>query len=306
MKEETHLPRLSLGIFICLVACLFFVTASSLVWNFQGKFSTIQILFIQNAVSFLCILPVSLRKGHARLKTQVPHIHLIRDLFGVLSYYLYFVAIRYLNLVDATTLNYSAPFFVPLIWWIWTQEKIFPHVWWSIVVGFIGVAVILNPTKQIFQLGFLFGLFAGIASAVAFCAIRALNLKQEPMSRILFYYFLVGIFLSAPFAWVYWIPPTPLEWAQAIGIGVATAVGQILLTIAYRYGTASYLSPLGYSTVVYAAIISWALFDHPVQMRSLIGMLLILGGGVATYLLSRKGGLKKALQVPRAEEKSPL
>lgn len=306
MKEEPHHPHLFLGISICLIAFMFFVTASSLVWNFQGRFPTVQIIFIQNGVSFLCILPLALRKGHARLKTTVPQLHLLRDLFGVLSYYLYFVAIRYLNLVDATTLNYTAPFFVPLVWWIWTQEKIKSHVWWSIIIGFIGVAVILNPTKQIFQLGFLFGLFAGIASAVAFCAIRMLNLKKEPMSRTLFYYFLVGITLSAPFGWVYWIPPTSAEWLQALSIGVATALGQIFLTIAYRYGTASYLSPLGYSTVVYAGIISWWIFDQPLSLRSFLGTLLILAGGLATFALSRRGGIKQSLKVPRLEEKPPL
>src|SRR5579872_5531713 len=204
MHYETTPSRLGLGIVICLIAYLFFVTASTLVWDFQARFPTIQIIFIQNAVCFLCILPIALRKGIRRLKTEEFPTHLIRDVMGVFSYYLYFMAIRFLNLVDATTLNYTAPFFVPFIWWIWMKEKINLHVWWSIIVGFIGVAVILNPSRQIFQLGFLFGLFAGIASAIAFCAIRLLNLKKEPMSRTLFYYFLFGTVLSFPFALVYW------------------------------------------------------------------------------------------------------
>src|SRR5206468_1905657 len=117
-------PHLALGISICLLAYIFFVTSSSLVWSVSSIFPTIQIIFIQNCVSFLCILPISLRKGGMGLKTKVLPLHLFRDVSGVLSYYLYFVAIRYLNLVDATTLNYSAPFFVPIIWWIWMREKI--------------------------------------------------------------------------------------------------------------------------------------------------------------------------------------
>ena len=150
MKTEQIPPRLGLGISISLLAYIFFVTASSLVWSFRSQFPTIQILFILNSICLLSILPIALRKGHARLKTEHLGIHLIRDIAGVLSYYLYFVAIRYLNLTDATTLNYTAPFFVPIIWWIWMREKIDLHVWWSIIVGFIGVAVILNPPRHIF------------------------------------------------------------------------------------------------------------------------------------------------------------
>src|SRR6185295_9019600 len=186
MRHEQVPERLSLGIILSLVAYVFLVTASSLVWSFQSEFPTIQIIFIQNCVSLICILPLTLREGHYSLKTKAPFTHLMRDAFGVLSYFLYFVAIDYLDLTDATTLNYTAPFFVPIVWWIWMREKIQPQVWWSIIVGFIGVAVILNPTKEIFQEGFVIGLAAGIASAIAFAALRILNLKSEPMSRTLY------------------------------------------------------------------------------------------------------------------------
>jgi drug/metabolite transporter (DMT)-like permease len=306
-SHEVPPPRLLLGVFICLIAYIFFVTASTLVWNFGVRFPTIQILFIQNLVSFICILPIALRKGFTRLKTNVLHDHLIRDIFGIASYFLYFLAIRSLNLVDATTLNYTAPFFVPLIWWIWMKQKVGAHVWWLIVVGFIGVAIILNPTRHIFQLGFLYGLFAGIASAVAFCSLRVLNMHREPMSRTLFYYFAFGAVITFPFAWVSWTPPAPIEWVQTIAIGVATAIAQILLTVAYRYGTASYLSPLGYVTVVYAGMVSWLFLDVTPSWRSLIGTALIIVGGTATYILKKHPkSIGETFQTPDPKERPPL
>jgi len=307
MKQEENPSRFGLGITIALFAYIFFVTGSSLVWSFKRLFPTIQIIFFLNVISLICISPIALRKGFKYLKTKYLPIHLLRDAAGVLSYFLYFVAIRYLNLTDATTLNYSAPFFVPIIWWIWMREKIDLHVWWSIIVGFIGVAVILNPTKQIFQEGFVFGLFAGILSAVGFTAIRVLNIKKEPMSRALFYFFLSGTILSAPFAWIYWVDPTTLEWVKMVGIGLATVIAQMLLTIAYRYGTASFLSPLGYSSVVYAGISSWLIFGIPPGVRSIIGTVLIIIGGTLTYILKKKPKkLRETFQVPDPKEKPPL
>lgn len=307
MKKEEIPTRLGLGITISLIAYLFFITASSLVWSFNGAFSTIQILFIQNVISLLCILPLTIKKGFSGLNTKVLPLHLIRDLSGILSYYLYFVAIRYLNLVDATILNYTAPFFVPVFWWIWMKESVGRNVWWSIIVGFIGVAVILNPTKQMFQLGFLFGLLAGITAGVGFCAVRILNLRLEPTSRTLFYYFSLGSLLSFPFAMIYWIPPTPVQWLKSIAIGIATAIGQIFLNISYRYGTASYLSPLGYSTVVYAGLISYFLFDKPFGWRTIVGTILIILGGTATYILKKKPRtLAETFESPKPKEKPPL
>lgn len=307
MRNEQTSPRLALGISISLLAYVFFVTASSLVWNFGNRFPTIQIIFIQNCVCFLCVLPLALRKGISRLKTEHLSIHLMRDIPGVLSYYLYFVAIRYLNLTDATTLNYCAPFFVPFIWWIWMREKIDLHVWWSIIIGFIGVSIILNPTRMIFREGFTFGLFAGIASSVAFVSLRILNLKKEPMSRTLFYYFLSAALITSPFAGIYWVKPYGWDWVYALAIGFATFIAQMLLTVAYRYGTASFLSPLGYTTVIYAGISSWLFFGITPPLRSLIGASLIIVGGTITYVLQKKPeSIKKTFEVPEPKEKPPL
>jgi drug/metabolite transporter (DMT)-like permease len=306
LKHEETPHRLWLGIAISLVAYLFFVTASSLVWSFKGSFPVVQILFVQNVVSLVCLLPF-LCRNYPGLKTGEFPSHLIRDLSGVLSYYLYFVAIRFLNLVDATVLNYTAPFFVPLFWRFWMKERVGKNVWWSIIIGFIGVAIVLNPTKEILQLGFVLGIFAGILSGVAFCAIRVLHLKKEPTRRILFHYFTIGILLSFPFAMIYWVSPNLEQWIKMIGIGVSTVTGQILLTIAYRYGTASYLSPLGYSTVIYAGIISYFLFSQPLTLRTMIGGILIILGGSATYLLKKQPRrLADTFTTPDPKEKPPL
>lgn len=264
-------------------------------------------MFFLNFIGLICISPIALRKGFSYIKTSVFHIHLLRDLAGVTAYFLYFVAIRYLNLTDATTLNYSAPFFVPIIWWIWMREKVETHVWWSIIVGFIGVATILNPTKQIFQEGFIFGLLSGIFSAFSFVALRLLNLKKEPMSRTLFYFFLVGTIISAPFAWIYWVEPTGSQWLKILGVGGATVTAQMLLTVAYRYGTASFLSPLGYSSVIYAGISSWVIFGVPPNLRSILGTFLIIIGGTLTYILKKKPEkLAETFEIPEPKEKPPL
>ena len=304
---EAPPSRLKLGIGLAVVAYLCFSIASSLVWNCCERFPTIQIIFIQNFVSFLCILPISLRKGFSYLKTEVFPLHLMRDLFGVGSYFLYFLAIRYLNLVDAATLSNTVPFFIPFIWYFWRGETIPKSVWWSILVGFFGVVVILRPTQQVFQLGFVYGLFAGFASALAMAALRVVNIKKEPMSRTLFYYFSIGTLLSLPFAWAVWVQPIEMEWLRTIGIGVTTAAGQILLTIAYRYGTASFLSPLCYFTVVFNGFIAWLIFDQTLGWHSWLGTALIIIGGTLTYLFrQRPATVLKTFEHPKPEKKPPL
>ncbi|MDP1608542.1 MAG: DMT family transporter [Chlamydiales bacterium] len=307
MPTEQTPHRLSLGIAIVLLANVFFAVASALVWSFKGRFPTIQIVFIQNFVSLLCILPIALRKGPRRLKTSHFSLHLLRDVLGVSSYFFYFLSIRLLNLVDASTLYYMAPFFIPLVWWVWMKETAPKNIWCSIVLGFLGVITILHPSKAIFQVGFVFGLISGMTSAVALCIVRVLNLKKEPMSRTLFYYFSIGSVITAPFAWASWERPVGLEWVFCISIGLAIAIGQIFLTIAYRYGTASYLSPLSYSSLIYATLVSWLIYDQPPSMRSFVGAFLIIVGGTLTYLFKKKPvNLMQTFESPQKKDSPPL
>ncbi len=287
-QQEQTPPHLKRGVIITLIAYLFFAVSSSSVSAFRGKLPTIQIFLVASCIGLLCIAPLTFRKGFKNLKTKFLPLHLLRDLFGMASTFLFFLAIRYLNLVDATILSYTSPFFVPIVWRIWRSEKIQPAVWWSILIGFAGIAIILNPSREIFQLGFVYGLFSGISSAIALSSIRILNLKQEPMSRTTFYLFFFGAFVSLPFAWAVWVPLMLSDWLLCIGIGISLAFGQILLTIAYRYGTASYLSPLSYSIVIYNAVIAYLIYDQSLGLRSIFGTLLIMAGGILTYLLRRK------------------
>lgn len=285
---EATPSRLKLGMILMVISCVFFATASSLVYHFRGRFPTIQIIFIQNFVSLICILPMALRRGPRYMQTNLFPLHLFRDIMGVGSYFLYFLTIRYLNLVDATTLHYTTPFFIPLVWRLWQKEKIQTNVWWSIIVGFVGVALILNPSQEIFRLGFVVGISSGILSAIALVTVRILGMKQEPPCRTLFYYFSVGSLLSLPFAWSNWVQPNGEEWFFAIGIGLATALGQIFLIIAYRHGTASFLAPLSYSTVVYNTIIACIIFNQEISLRSWIGTIFIVIGGTASYIFKKK------------------
>ncbi|MDX1251085.1 MAG: DMT family transporter [Gammaproteobacteria bacterium] len=65
---------------------------------------------------------------------------------------IFFYAIAKLHLAEAVLLNFTAPLLTPFIALLWLHERVERNVWWAIVVGFVGVALILKPGMDIFSL----------------------------------------------------------------------------------------------------------------------------------------------------------
>ncbi len=288
MNMSPKQPNLLYGISVTLLAYLCFATAASIVRFVGPEFPTIQIIFIQNLISLLTVLPYSFKKNLLKVKKELKWIHAIRDVTGVASFFCYFYAIKRLNLVDATLLTYTAPFYTPIVWTIWTREKMEKGIWWTIILGFVGIAFILKPGNHILQAGAIYGFIAGILSSIALVSIRILNQKLESLTRTLFYYFLVGTILTMPFAIYKWHQPSFEQTIMLISIGFLMAVGQLFLTTAYKHGTASFLSPLCYSMIIFTGIISAIAFKQMPGWMSAIGAFLIILGGTISYIIKTK------------------
>ena len=107
--------------------------------------------------------------------------------------------IKFISLVDAILLNNTAPLFVPIVALLITGAKTPRKVWWGIVIGFIGVALVLHPGPQLFQLTSFIGLASGVLAAIAIVQIWVLS-KTSTITQMFFYYFLIGTVASSAFA----------------------------------------------------------------------------------------------------------
>lgn len=283
---DQHKPSLFFGILLTLGAYFLFALSSICVRELNSL-PTIEIIFFQGFLPLICLLLFE-KPTLAQLKPLSWQGHLVRDIFGFASFFTYFQAIKYIDLVDATVLAYTAPFYIPFIWRIWAKEKINHEVWWAIFLGFIGVLLILKPGSSIFKFSAFLGIISGVFSSLSLSAISILNKKKESVNNILFYFFLLSSLLSFPFMFHYFVLPSFTGWLLILAIGVTNYYAQILLTKAYQHGTASYLSPLSYTIVIFTAFFSWMLFNKTPGLISLIGIIFIIVGGTMTYLLKKK------------------
>lgn len=250
----------------------------------------LMILFLQYAISFLVFVPSAARLGREHLKSEHLPLHLFRSLAGSICQLLFFVAVRSIPLLDSVLLSNSAPLFIPLVIYLWFRKTVQPAVWFSLLIGLVGIILIIKPGPQMFSNpASLIALVSGMCSAIALVATNKLA-ETEPPIRILFYNFGFSTILLIPFAVWSWKPLTIRQWLLLAAVGVFYALTQLLIILAYRYASAAQLSPFNYTVVIFSGILGWVAFGSVPDALAIAGTVLICAGGILSIEAGHKEG----------------
>lgn len=237
------------------------------------------IVFFRNLVALAILLPWLLRRGTGGLATRRPHLHLLRSLSGLGAMYCFFWALSAIPLADAVLLKLTAPLFIPLIALAWLGESLSLRITIAIVVGFAGVALVLDPSPGSVSPVAIAAVCGGALAALAKVAIRRMS-DTEPGPRIVFYFSLVGTIAAAPMAWLHWVDPTPAQWGLLLVLGLVATGGQLLMTRAYALAPAGRVGVFAYTTVLFASAYGWLLWDERPDLTWALGAALIIAAGV--------------------------
>lgn len=270
------------------LASLFFASMGVCVKFGAGFFSTAELVFYR---SFIALLLMAGYVGLKRLPLATPHgrAHLKRSLVGVVSMMLLFEAIALLPLATAMTLNYTSPLFLALMLMLWSREPVRPVLVLTLLTGFAGVILLLQPTLERQQwLGALIGLGSGIGAGAAFFNLRRLGQLGEPEWRTVFYFLLISSIVGL--GWVMtrgsFHAVDGYSGLLLLGIGAFGVGGQLCLTVAYKRGKTLMTANLAYSAVVFSSLFGFLFWDELLPLLSWTGMAVVIASGIGATLLS--------------------
>ncbi|WP_075215281.1 DMT family transporter [Mongoliimonas terrestris] len=250
-----------------------------------------QILFLRQVILSLFLVPLFLGDIRGTLRTNHLKLQLARGAFSLASQLCFFVALVNMPFAEMTALGFSQVVFMTILAVVILKEKVDARRWLATAVGFIGVLVILKPTGEGLN---AFGIMA-IMAALLVCGgtitIRMMA-RQESTATILIYQTLVLVpaYLIPTIVW--WVPPTPGEWAILIVIGAISTCAQWLFTRASQIGEAAAMAPLEFTRLLFAVVFGYFLFAEVPDVSTLIGSGIII---VATVYTMRRNA---AIQVP--------
>lgn len=272
-------PSKAIPLVLC--AWLFFTGAIAIADHLGPGFPVPTLLLFQNAISLLFILPWMMRGGKEIWKPPSFRLVILRSIAGYLNFAFLFLAVQRAPLTGVLLLGNSAPFFIPLIIWLWRGIHLSKKLWLGIIVGFIGIAFILQPGSDLLNNGAFFALAAAFSFSISMIAQRRL-VKKALLETILFYYFALSLLITFPIASALWKPLGLSELLFLVALGLFSAIGQILFLKALQFEKPSLLSVFNYSAIVYSAIIEWIFWHHVPGTLEIIGVLVVITGGLLT------------------------
>lgn len=278
-----------LGLVLTLISTLVYATQTALI-KFMGAAISVPVLvFIQAVVCFVLISLVILLQGKqapSLLRTAHPVIHIFRTFFSLGISYFLFYCVKFVPLVDAMLLTNTAPLWIPFLAFIFTGRKINHKLWPGLVIGFIGILLVLNPDKHVFNGAALLGLAAGICMASS--AMLVGEAKKDKGLTNLFYYFLFSIPISAIGAAIFWQPMSGKMWLVLIGIGALFFIVQFSMTYALKFINVQTFASLYLSNIIFAAIIGIIVWHYPLTPMICIGVILTILGAIFTIRMQSR------------------
>ena len=279
-----------------LLAAALFATMGVCVKFASEHFHALDIVFYRGLVGVV-VLGVVMRQQRVALRSPVPMMHFWRSLVGVVSLVGWFYSIGQLPLATAVTLNYTSSVWIATFLLggavLFNQRSLSSTqtpLMFTIVLGFVGVALVLRPTLSAGQLvGGMVGLLSGMLAALAYLQVASLARAGEPDSRTVWYFSLgsvlvggLGMLVVGGTAWSGW------QGVWLLPIGLLALGGQLCMTRAYASGATLVVANLQYTGIIFASLYGVWIFGDRIDALAGLGIgLIIVSGVVATALRAR-------------------
>lgn len=254
---------------------------------FAMRYPPMEVAALRGATSLPFTLAPVLIAG--RWRALIPRrwpMHLLRGMLSVVVIGGFVLAVRSLSLANAYSVFLSAPLLVAALSVPLLHERLGWRNWLAILAGLAGVLVMLRPSASgLASFGALAALVGATAYAVSGITVRVLTRTDTTVSVVFWTISLMTLFtglIAAPS----WVPIAHEHWKWLLALGVLAAVGQYLLTEAFRSAPPSVVCPFEYTALLWGVGIDRLVWQVLPSARVCLGGGVVIASGL--YLIWRE------------------
>lgn len=254
-----------------------------------GELPTSQLVFLRTAFAVPgALLICHLQGGLKSLVTVHWGWQVYRSLLAVLMIYGFFWGLARVDLATALVLINMAPVFVAVLSAPLLGERVNRSQWVGVAVAFAGVVVVLRPDQAALNLPALVIIFAALCYALLSISNRRLAGLETP-GALAFYTIPGSLVIAGGLSVSVWVEPSVNAWMLAALAGLAGGVSHFLAASAYRHAQAARIAPLDYTTILWAALAGYLIWNEVPSLALWVGGAAIVAGGWLCLRAPRAG-----------------
>jgi drug/metabolite transporter (DMT)-like permease len=239
-----------------------------------------QVICLRQAATLLVIVPyVMAVTGWGALRVASWPGQVTRGLLFVANAALIVMALSLLPLATVITIMFASPIITAAVSLPMLAERVGPQRWLAVLAGFAGVLIVVRPGAAGFEWALLIAVAAAVANSLRDVMTRLLS-RTETSIAILFWSTLIVMAagaLTAPFGWQ---PVTATAAAWFVLAGVFNASAHFLLIEALRLGEAAVITPVRYTSLIWATLIGYVVWRELPDAWVFAGSAVIIASGV--------------------------
>ena len=305
------------GIFFIMTGMAFFSIQDSLIKYIYEDVALFELYFGRTLIQSIILLSfVLLTKKTIVLKTHYPILTLVRVVCFFFGFSFFYISLTFMTLAMTSALFFSCPFFMSMFAKFFLKEKIGIRRWSAILIGFIGVLIVLNPTLEEFNF------FKLAPVACALCYATSMTITKYTSDKDSIYTQMTWLYIFAIFASIIiflvsgdgkfnnfsdstmqfifreWFTNPAGAWPYVLIMGIVASISFFCVFSAYSIASPSIVSLFEYSYIVWAMLAGYILFETIPVPRTFVGAAIIIGAGFYIYFREKVRGQMIATDTP--------
>jgi len=286
-----------------LASTLLFAIMSVFV-RLMGEVTSVgQIVFFRGLFAIVPVLLIYAYRGQigAAIYTRSPFGQLFRGLISAVGMFANFGALVRIPFAEVTAIGFASPLMIVALAAILLKERVRIFRWSAVAVGFVGVIVMLIPNLDFHlyaaataatAIGSLLAVLSAFTNSAAVIQTRHL-VRSETTPSIVFYFSLICAIAGAVTLPFDWHTPTFSQFVMLAAIGLMGGYSHILLTESYRFAPASVVAPFDYTSMIWAVLFGYWVFDEVPGLLVFIGAAIVVAAGLFVIWRERQLGIQR-------------
>lgn len=264
----------------------------ALIKGLAQTYPTGQLLFIRGLFVWPWILVFAMRSGGlSSMRIRNPQGQALRAVCVIVSAFMFVNGLRNLALADAIAVAFTGPLFLTAMAPLVLGERVGWRRWVAVLMGFAGVVVMLRPGGDVLQWAIVFPLGAAVFGSMRDLITRKIAETETTVAVLAVTTTVVLLAGLSTALFTDWVAPRTSDLATFAASGALLAVAHTLMIEAFRRGEATLVAPFKYSSLLWATVFGYLLFDALPSLWTIAGAIIICLAGL--YVFHREAQLSK-------------